>query len=357
MSAAKKLLSVRMHTMGENTVMKSGRTYKGLKSQTAHNQRTETMEDDYLINPEYEHLNIFHNERDINNIQNDWEDVRSDYQEYYKRNMPSNTKPYLDGLITFSKTMFDDMLVDGKLDREEMMEAVKGFLREEFGKSFVNVQLHTGETTPHFHFTTLNYDWDRKLAYSSAMRRDIKSSGKVDGQYQKNELQDRFADYMTKTVKGFDYKRGAVHSIKAYHDKRAGQEKHIKDQRKTIDELTKSIGDIIEGLAEQQEEIIGLKAEVMDKEQHVEQLSAQIDDLEGQADNLSGEVIADIETILSDLLELDRMSDGQKFMELVKRYVGSGNQSKLDKLIGKWQAGLAKAKSRRTAGLVQNRTR
>ena len=349
MSAAKKLLSVRMHTMGENTVMKSGRTYKGLKSQTAHNQRTETMEDDYLINPEYEHLNIFHNERDINNIQNDWEDVRSDYQEYYKRNMPSNTKPYLDGLITFSKTMFDDMLVDGKLDREEMMEAVKGFLREEFGKTFYNVQLHTGETTPHFHFTTLNYDWDRKLAYSSAMRRDIKSSGKVDGQYQKNELQDRFADYMTKAVKGFDYKRGAVHSIKAYHDKRAGQEKHIKEQAGTIAEHTKTIEDM-------SEQIVGLNAEIKYNEQHVEQLSAQIDDLEGQADNLSGEVIADIETILADLLELDRMTDGQKFMELVKRYVGSDNQTKLDKLISKWKGGLAKAKSRRTAGMVQNRT-
>jgi predicted RNA-binding protein with EMAP domain len=349
MSAASKKLSVRIHTMGEKTVKVGKRTYKGLKSQTAHNQRTETMEDDYLLNPGYEHLNIFHNERELNNIQNDWEDVRSDYQAHYKRNMPSNAKPYLDGLITFSKTMFEDMLVDGKLDREEMMEAVKGFLREEFGKSFVNVQLHTGETTPHFHFTTLNYDWDRKLAYSSAMRRDIKSSAQVKGQYQKNELQDRFADYMTKTVKGFDYERGSVHSIKAYHDKRSAQDKHIKDQRQTIVEHLKTIEDM-------SEEIVGLNAEVKYNEQQVEQLSAQIVDLGQQADNLSGEVIADIETILADLLELDRMSDGQKFMELVKRYVGSSNQSKLDKLISKWKGGLAKAKSRRTEGLVQNRT-
>ena len=356
MAAAAKKLSVRIHTMGEKTVMKSGRTYKGLKSQTAHNQRTETLDDDYLLNPEYEHLNIFHNERELNNIQNDWEDVRSDYQAHYKRNMPSNAKPYLDGLITFSKTMFEDMLVDGKVDREEMMEGVKGFLREEFGKSFVNVQLHTGETTPHFHFTTLNYDWDRKLAYSSAMRRDIKSSAQVKGQYQKNELQDRFADYMTKTVKGFDYERGSVHSIKAYHDKRSGQEKHIKDQRQIIATQAETIDMMQDHADVLNNTIVELMAEVADGEQHVEQLSAKIQDLGQQADNLSGEVIADIETILADLLELDRTSDGQKFMELVKRYVGSSNQSKLDKLISKWKGGLAKAKSRRTAGLVQNRT-
>jgi len=335
MPKTKKLLSVRIHTMGEKTVIKSGRTFKGLKDQTAHNQRTETMDDDYLLRPEYEHLNIFHNETEINDIQDNWKDVQLDYKEYYKRSMPTNTKPYLDGLITFSKTMLDDMLINGKLDREEMLEAVKGFLREEFGKSFVNVQLHTGETTPHFHFTTLNYDWKRKLAYSSAMRRDIKADDK-------NNMQDRFADYMTKNVNGFDYERGAVHSIKEYHDKRSGQQKHIKDQKQTIAEMDNTIN-------EMSDEIADLKAEVMDKEQHAEQLSAQIVNLQQQADNLSGEVIGDIETILGDLLELDRMTDGQKFMELVKRYIKSDNESRMDKLINKWQSGLKKAKSQRAA--------
>ena len=44
MPKSKKLLSVRIHTMGEKTVIKSGRTFKGLKDQTAHNQRTEEMD-------------------------------------------------------------------------------------------------------------------------------------------------------------------------------------------------------------------------------------------------------------------------------------------------------------------------
>ena len=331
MPKSKKLLSVRIHTMGEKTVIKSGRTFKGLRDQTAHNQRTEEMDDDYLLRPEFEHLNIFHNETEINDIQDNWKDVQLDYKEYYKRSMPTNTKPYLDGLITFSKTMFDDMLVNGKLDREEMMEAVKGFLREEFGKSFVNVQLHAGESTPHFHYTTLNYDWKRKLAYSSAMRRDIKADDK-------NNMQDRFADYMTKNVNGFDYERGAVHSIKEYHDKRSGQQKHIKDQKQTIAEMDNTIN-------EMKDEIADLKAEVIGKEQYAEQLSAQIVNLRQQADNLSGEVIADIETILGDLMELDRMTDGQKFMERVRRYIKSDNQTRMDKLITKWKGGLDKAKA------------
>ena len=337
--------------MGEKTVTQSGRTYKGVNHQTAHNQRTEKMDDDYLLRPEFEHLNIFHEEHPTSNMKNIWEDAKSDYKEHYKRGMPSNGKPYIDGLITFSATMFDDMLNGGKLDREKMMEAVKGFLKEEYGKSFINAQLHTGETTPHFHFTLVNYDFDSKLAWSSKMRRDIKTE-------EKNELQDRFADYMTQNVEGFDYERGEVHSIKAYHDKRKGQQEHlnkqgetIKEQTVTIDKHLEQIADLVGQLGEQQEEIVGLQSEVVTHEQQVDRLSAQIKDLEGQADNLSSEVIADIETILNDLIELDRTLDGQKFMERIRRYVKSDNKEKMNKLIQKWHKGLKKAKSRNSRSM------
>jgi hypothetical protein len=361
MAEQKKLLSVRINTMSDKTIIKGKNKYKGLKDQTAHNQRTEKMDDNYLLKKKYDHLNIFHDEVPLSEIQNIWEDAKSDYKEHYKRGMPSNAKPYLDGLITFSATMFDDMLVDGKLDREEMMEAVKGFLKEEYGKSFINVQLHTSETTPHYHYTIVNYDFDNKLAYSSKMRRDIKNSADVEkGIYKKNELQDRFADYMTKSVKGFDYERGAVHSIKAYHDKRKAQQEHltsqgetIKEQEQTIEKHLDHIADLVGQLGEQKEEIVGLQAESITHEQQVDQLSAQIKDLEGQADNLSSEVIADIETILNDLIELDRTLDGQKFMEKIKRYVKSDNKEKMQKLIEKWARGLQKAKGRKNKGMMR----
>ena len=328
----KKLLSVRIHTMGNTTVKKNGRTYKGIVDQKAHNTRTETMEADYLLRPEHSGNNIHHTETDEAGIFSKLELAAEHYQNRYKRKLPKTTKPYIDGLITFSDTMFQDLIIDKKFSINEMSDTVVEFLRQEFGESFVAMDLHADETTPHFHFTAVNYDFEKGLTYSSSMRRDIKSN-------QKNELQDRFANFMQSKINGFDYERGEIHSIKEYHNKRKSQQIHISKQSDQIKEQSLEIEKL-------KSSIKAFEVSLVDKTQEAERLSARIEDLEAVADNLEVEVIRDIRIVINDLIEIDKTLDAQKFIQRVSRYAKSDSKEKLNKIIAKWNKQHTRVKSR-----------
>lgn len=309
--------------------------YKSLSESIAHMDRTEKMDDNYLLKPELQHLNISKYSKDV---ESKVRSMKEEHESYYKRKMPSNWKPYLDGLITFSATMTDDIK---KYGREHLYKVVNDFLVEEFGDGLFGVSLHMDETTPHIHFHTVNYNTKEHKAYSAFMEKEIKDNNGS------NPLQDRFADFLKSNIDGFEYKRGLTHSIKDYHNKRKYQQDHINKQDQVISQLESEIQNQQNELTmadehiKQQEEMIKEKEQViMDYEEKITSMSDEFDKAEKLLEESKDVLHNTIQDIVDELEKLGREEDGWQFMKLVKRYTNKDNKVKLNKLISKWDRAL-----------------
>ena len=274
----KNYLSIRIHTMGDKTVKVGKQTYRSFTSMRGHIDRTESMSEGYLINEEFKHLNIYEDYLgDDSNLEHHKERIAQLYRDTYRRKLPKNTQPYVDGLITFSASMQEDIKDWG---REALFKAIKGFLEREFGptqgedQAVLNLALHMDETTPHFHFTALN--WDRRVnrTYSSAMSKSLKDPNNPT---RKSDLQDRLADWLKDWSDGqpiekeWDYGRGENVNIKTYHSKRKAQAEHLKTlEKKTADQ---------EELLGQHEEVIeSQKDEIVENKRMIDQLVEKVED-------------------------------------------------------------------------------
>ena len=199
------------------TVQKNNKTkvYRGYYSQLDHNRRLEeNMEIDYLVNNEHTNLNLFEDYLKEEDIYKELEKVKQDYKEHHKRKLPNTYKPFTNGMITFSNTIERDLeLLTNEDNRKHFFETIKGFLEEEVG-TIISLDLHLDETTPHFHFMSVNYDYKQHLTYSRVITQGIKDNDRV------NYQQDRLEQYLKDNIEGWDYKRGKIQSRKEYNKKR-----------------------------------------------------------------------------------------------------------------------------------------
>lgn len=256
---------------------KSGRKrYRGFYSQKQHNRRLEKQDKNYLINPQYTHLNIFKDFLNVNQIDKKLEEVYKDYKQYHKRKLPSNTKPFINGLITFSDTITKDLELKNKVNRQKFFTIIEGFIKEEVG-NIISLDFHIDETTPHFHFTCINYDFDNHITYARIISDSIKSN-----KNKQNFQQDRLEQYLKKHIKNFDYKRGKILSKKQYLNDRQKHKQHLEKQVNQINQYTHIINEITQ-----------------------------------------------------DLEQLGKHKDLQKFKKLVDRYFK--NDTKLERLLTKWK--------------------
>lgn len=296
----KKYLSVRIHTMCDYVIKSGKRTYKGYKQQRAHNFRKEKMDADYLLKPERSKDNLYYEPMNKESMEKAWIECKEDYQSYYKKKMPSTAKPWIDGLITFTDTMNEDI---EKFGIETLTKLTGQFLNKEFSGGLAALSIHMDETTPHLHFTALNYDHKSHTTYASKMRNEIKAK-------QRNELQDRYADWMKSRLYQFDYERGEIHSIKEYHNKRLKQQNHLKAQQKQIEQLTKENQEL--------QEKIELKTAIIDKLGKVE---TEYEDK--------------IEELFNHVYDIFNTNDAAKYLTRLVRYVRNDNRPRLINLMDK----------------------
>lgn len=272
--------------------------YRGYKSQIEHNNRTEQMDENYLVRPENTKKNFYW----INKNYDTEEKVRElidktfdDYKKYHKRKMPKNTKPLMQGYISFSETMQQDFVKFGK---SKMITAVYNFLRSEYGDNLLTFDLHLDETTPHFHFSLLNYDFKQHRTHSKLLEEALNDKANP---MRKNEQQDRLEAHLKTHINDFDYRRGDIRSIKDYHTKRKAHQRHIERQLVKLKELNKSHAK----KNKEQDEIIKKKeAEIkkLDEEfkSATEQYKKQLDGLE----NMKNTLLSELDEIFSELGEV-----------------------------------------------------
>lgn len=296
---------------------KGKKRYRSYISQYQHNTRQEEMDPNYLLNKDQQKDNYdFH--KGVPHIEKRIEDIKKDYKDHYKRNIPSNTKPLLNGLITFSETMQEDIK---KYGQNELMKHLYNFLKKEFGEVF-SFSFHMDETTPHLHFGVLNYDFEKHRTRGELMNQSLKSK---DNPMRQNHLQDRVAAYLQEHIKGFDYQRGIIRSVKNYHNERFKQNEHLKKQKKEI-ETQKLI---------------------------IEELQNEINQLKTQMTHLEEEQLNTLNTIYNDLMELNEEKNASKWLKMFIRYSkNEGNekltklQQKMEKIIEKRQKSTWMAKKR-----------
>ncbi len=266
---------------------KSGRKYyKSLDETLAHCDRTEKMDENYLLRPEQQNLNIV----EVKNILGMKEEVYRDYKEFNGRKMPTNWIPYINGVITFSSSMQDDI---NKYGREKMHTAIKGFLKSEFGDIIIGVSLHMDETTPHCRFQAINYIKDKHKTFSSDMNVEIRKD-----KNRKNLLQDRLADYLAEHMERFDYVRGQAKTTKEYHGERKAQHNHLEN----------------------------LKLKLLETEAKLEDREKQLKLLEENYATLAKNRLGSINTNLESFVENNKAVDGNKFLKILRRYLSKSDK-------------------------------
>lgn len=328
-----KLLSITVNTQSFKTIKKGKKTYRGFLSQKQHNKRIEEMDEGYILRPELQNQNInIENGKYITeeDIYQEMELIEQDYQEYYKRKMPKNYKPLLNGLITFSETMQEDINLYGL---KKMTQRIEQFLKKEYGK-IVSLNLHMDETTPHFHFQVINYDYEKHQTHSAKLERSLKDSNNP---MRINYTQDRLADYLTENIQGFDYKRGKILSVKQYHNKRKAQQEHLN----RLESKTK----------EQEQELQELRLKHSKLQHEHNDLKSKYNGLQAKYEAMEDTLIQEhkeaIQEVLEELQELGKEEDAIKFLRLVVRYTKGEQAKKLHSLIDKYGKKL-KSLNRRT---------
>lgn len=325
----KKLLSITVNTQNFQTVKKGKKTYRGFQSQKEHNKRIENIDEGYLLREELQHLNInYENELYLTqkDIENEMELIEEDYRNYYKRKMPKNYKPLLNGLITFSETMQEDIY---KYGIEAMQKQIGLFLKNEYGK-VVSLDLHMDETTPHFHFQVINYDYDKHKTHSAILEQSLKSPN---NEMRINYTQDRLAAHLKKTINGFDYERGEIKSIKQYHNQRKAQMEHLKRLEQKTKEQEQELQMLRNKTKKQQKELDTLQDKLNSLKADYQGLIFKYETMESTLKEEYQEAILEI---LEDLEELGNENDAIKFLGLVVRYTKGEQARKLHNLIGKY---------------------
>jgi hypothetical protein len=341
-------LCVRLNRLGWAAKKVGKKYYKSIDESIAHIERSEKMDDGYLLNWKMKGGNIiqYNKNHKIGMME---QEAKADYLEHYKRGMPKNWSPFIDGLITFTETMQTDIM---NIGIESLFEASKDFVVNEFGKSsLIGVSIHMDETTPHIHFTLINYNYDKKKSISGLLEAELEANGRVNG------MQDRYEAFIKSRISGFDYQRGTVHAIKEYHEKRAKQEAHLKSQMDKNKALEKTNEALVEAIREKDAQIANMELSQASLTGLIEELGIESKKMIGVNYELYSEYQDIIEQMVDDMLQLnDDETATHNFLKLVMRYLKKGNAknpSKLEALITKHQHFIGKAAFKETGIKVQ----
>jgi hypothetical protein len=318
-----KLLSITINTQSFETIRKNqgtnkSKTYRSFKSQIQHNTRKESMDENYLIRPNETKNNIHIELDDLdNNVNNLINKMNEDYKEYYKRKIPKNTKNFINGLITFSDSMQEDIK---KFGIDVMFNTVKNYLQEEFD-NVITLDLHLDETTPHFHFQVLNYDFKNHKTFSRKLEESLRDKNNIE---RRNYLQDNLQNYLQDNISNFDYSRGKILGIKNYHNKRKNQVEHIK-------KLEHQEQKYLQELEQLKEENLYQKKIMQELQSDKKRLQKELNEYE----ELREESIKELQSIMSDFVELGLTYKNKSSIALLKlfdRYYKSKNPEKFNKL-------------------------
>ncbi len=227
----KNLLSIRIRKHNLNQSVKSGgKYYKSSIQNQNHDFRKENIEEGYLNNPQNKNKVLFkQNELNEEMLSSLDKSIDKDYKKhsYRNRELPKNTKKFLSGLITFSSNFQEEH--NGYYDKK-----INEFLKKRFGESLIYTVLHTDETTPHYHFQVLNYDF-----------KTHKTIGK---HIDTSKLQDELSDFLDSQFKRGKKKKWTMKRVSNLEGKIKGLERELEEKQNELNEQKEELNTQLEEL-------------------------------------------------------------------------------------------------------------
>ena len=121
-------------------------------------------------------------------IWDEWEEIQEDFRRYNKRKMRNDTGIIIEGIITFSKDSRE--FVNDEENWKKLDQKAIEFVRElerRWNTKAVYVARHSDETTTHYHFAIMNYDYENHKTIRAGLKKRHTSqlqdlAGKVFGE-------------------------------------------------------------------------------------------------------------------------------------------------------------------------------
>jgi len=205
------------------------KVYKGVLSQILHDvfERENVKKGKYKDNKNFHKLNKkfgidldnFDEQETLKLLEAEWEEINNDHKTHKGKKLPSNTKPFYTGVLSFST----DFMLD-ETESKEMLNVVEKFIQDRFG-NYLTVSAHRDETSLHFHWTMLNYDYKNHKTLGNGLDKEVTSM-----------LQDEIAEYLIQNDVDYGHSRGeSKEKTKANHNEL--WESHEIAKEKTLQEI------------------------------------------------------------------------------------------------------------------------
>lgn len=308
-----KYLSYRIRRNGFKPNKKGKIFYKSIKQQIEHDLRLEVMEDGYLKNSNkdwklWKKSLIIDNEVNEEYLSQEWKKCQDDYKEHSvnNRKLDLRTKPFLTHILSFSSGFMLDFE-----KTKELGAVIKAFVNEEFGAGFLTIVGHRGESSLHFHISTLNYDF-----------RTHKSIGR---NIDTSLLQDKISNYLKVRNLDYSHKRGVSKQVtKTIHKELLeGRKVQLKKLNDDIEDKIKLTDELQNGINNLKKEYNNLVSKYQDLAKRLKRLISEI--LLISKDSKTVKKLERIEDSIKDSLEsytseelkklIDRMGRSEKTLE------------------------------------------
>lgn len=264
--------------------------------------------------------------QDIENfIWQEWERVKEDFKLHNKRKIKSDAGIIIEGIITFSKEARD--FVNDEQNWEELDKLAIEFVKElekRWNTKGIYVARHSDETTTHYHFAVMNYDYQNHRTIRARLKKKDTS-----------QLQDLVASVFGK----LGFKRGKYlaqrlreegenanvrnwGSVASIHQKMLEEIAQMEEKKKELEEKIEKYTRLTERKEKQIGQLKQLETEMMDKIQKYEKT------LETYKKRLD-ELKYTLEAVLRRKQELDRLKE-----EINKKMIQRlAEETKLQKLL------------------------
>ncbi len=238
-------------------------------------------------------------------IWQEWEKVKEDFKKNNNRKMKSDAGIIIEGIITFSKEARE--FVNDERNWEELDRLAVEFVRElekRWNTKGIYVARHSDETTVHYHFAVMNYDYKNHRTIRARLKKKDTS-----------QLQDLVASVFGK----LGFRRGKYlaqrlreegenanirnwGSVASIHQKMLEEIAQMEEKKKELEEKIEKYTKLIEKKEKQIEDLQQTETEIKDK---IQKYKKTLETYKSRLDELK----YTLEAVLKRRQELDRLKE------------------------------------------------
>ena len=213
-------------------------------------------------------------------IWQEWEKVKEDFKKNNNRKMKSDAGIIIEGIITFSKEARE--FVNDERNWEELDRLSVKFVRElekRWNTKGIYVARHSDETTVHYHFAVMNYDYKNHRTIRARLKKKDTSQLQDLVASVFGKLGFRRGKYLAQRLKeeGENANVRNWGSVASIHQKMLEEIAQMEEKKKELEEKIEKYTKLIEKKEKQIEDLQQTETEIKDKIQKLDRLKEEIE--------------------------------------------------------------------------------